>query len=49
MLDQFSQGEELKWELVLATNVIATLPRVLLFIVAGRYIMQGIAITGEKE
>ena len=33
----------------LAANVVATLPMVLLFVVAGRYIMQGIAITGEKE
>ena len=49
MLDQFGQGGELKWEFVLAANVIATLPMVLLFILAGRYIMQGIAITGEKE
>jgi len=49
VLDQFGQGGELKWELVLAANVVATLPMVLLFVVAGRYIMQGIAITGEKE
>ena len=49
VLDQFGQGGELKWELVLAANVVSTLPMVLLFIVAGRYVMQGIAITGEKE
>jgi len=49
VLDQFGQGGERQWELVLAANVLATLPMVLLFIVAGRYIMQGIAITGDKE
>lgn len=49
VLDQFGQGGEREWELVLAANVVATLPMLLLFIVAGRWLMQGIKVTGNKE
>ncbi len=34
---------------VLAANVIATVPMLLLFALCGRYVMQGITITGNKE
>lgn len=50
VLDQFGQGGERKWELVLAANVIATLPMLILFALFGRYVMQGITIGGgDKE
>ncbi len=49
VLDQFGQGGERQWEIVLAANVIATLPMVLLFVVAGRWVTSGISLTGSKE
>lgn len=49
VLDQFGQGGQMQWELVLAANVIATVPMVLLFALCGRYIMRGISITGNTE
>ena len=50
VLDQFGQGGEREWELVLAANVIATVPMVVLFIIGGRYVVQGITISsGDKE
>lgn len=49
VLDQFGQGGEREWEIVLAANVIATLPMVVLFIVAGRWVTKGISLTGSKE
>ncbi|MDP9443101.1 MAG: carbohydrate ABC transporter permease [Actinomycetota bacterium] len=49
VLDQFGQGGERQWEIVLAANVVATLPMLLLFVVAGRYFVRGISLTGSKE
>jgi multiple sugar transport system permease protein len=49
VLDQFGQGGEREWELVLAANVIATVPMVLLFIIGGRYVVQGITISGGDK
>ncbi len=50
VLDQFGQGGQREWELVLAANVIATVPMLVLFIVGGRYVVQGITISsGDKE
>lgn len=49
VLDQFGQGGERQWEIVLAANVIATLPMIILFILVGRWITQGIAFSGSKE
>lgn len=49
VLDQFGQGGQRELEIVLAANVIATVPMLLLFALCGRYIMQGITITGNKE
>jgi multiple sugar transport system permease protein len=45
VLDQFGQGGEREWELVLAANVIATLPMLLVLIVAGRYLTSGMQLT----
>jgi multiple sugar transport system permease protein len=48
VLDQFGQGGELKWEVVLAASVIATVPMIAVFAVGQRYFVQGIATTGRK-
>ncbi|HYH33514.1 MAG TPA: carbohydrate ABC transporter permease [Nocardioides sp.] len=45
VLDQFGQGGEREWELVLAANVVATLPMLLVLVVAGRYLTSGMALT----
>jgi multiple sugar transport system permease protein len=49
VLDQFGQGGEREWEIVLAANVVATVPMLLLFVIAGRYFVRGISLTGSKE
>jgi multiple sugar transport system permease protein len=49
VLDQFGQGGERQWEIVLAANVVATLPMLLLFILAGRYFTRGISLSADKE
>jgi multiple sugar transport system permease protein len=49
VLDQFGQGGERQWEIVLAANVVATIPMVILFIVAGRWITQGITFSGRED
>lgn len=48
VLDQFGQGGERKWEVVLAASVIATVPMVVAFFLGQRYFVQGIATTGRK-
>lgn len=48
LVDQFGQGGELQWEIVLAATVILTLPMVLIFFIAQRYFVEGIATTGSK-
>jgi multiple sugar transport system permease protein len=47
VLDQFGQGGEGEWEVVLAASVIATIPMLIVFLVAQRYFVQGIATTGR--
>lgn len=47
VLDQFGTGGESQWEVVLAASVIATLPMLVVFIVAQRYFVQGISTTGR--
>lgn len=49
VLDQFGQGGEREWEIVLAANVVATVPMLVLLILFGRYLTRGIAFTGSKE
>jgi multiple sugar transport system permease protein len=48
VLDRFGKGGELQWEVVLAASVVATVPMVLLFFVAQRYIVSGIATTAFR-
>jgi multiple sugar transport system permease protein len=47
VLDQFGKGGESQWEVVLAASVIATIPMVVVFLVAQRYFVQGISTTGR--
>ncbi|SDD11479.1 carbohydrate ABC transporter permease [Actinokineospora iranica] len=42
ILDQFGQGGEAEWEIVLAASVIATAPMILLFLLAQRYFVRGL-------
>lgn len=48
MLDQFGFGGEWHWELVVTASVITTLPMLVIFMVAQRQIIEGIATTGTK-
>jgi multiple sugar transport system permease protein len=48
ILDQFGQGGESKWEIVLTASAIATIPMIIAFFLAQRYIVEGIATTGRK-
>lgn len=48
VLDQFGQGGEMQWEIVLAASVIITIPMMIIFFLGQRYFMDGIATTGLK-
>jgi multiple sugar transport system permease protein len=48
ILDQFGQGGEGQWEVVLAASVIATVPMLVIFFLGQRYFVEGIATTGRK-
>jgi multiple sugar transport system permease protein len=48
LLDQFGQGGEMRWEIILAASVIATIPMVVIFFLAQRAFVEGIATTGSK-
>jgi multiple sugar transport system permease protein len=48
ILDQFGQGGEMQWEVVLAASVIVTVPIIIIFFLGQRYFMDGIATTGLK-
>ncbi len=48
ILDQFGQGGEMQWEVVLAASVIVTVPMIIIFFIGQRYFMDGIATTGIK-
>ncbi|MEP7294311.1 MAG: carbohydrate ABC transporter permease, partial [Chloroflexota bacterium] len=48
VLDQFGQGGEMQWEVVLAASVIVTVPMIIIFFLGQRYFMDGIATTGLK-
>ena len=43
VLDQFGQGGEGQWEVILAASVIATIPMLVVFLIAQRYFVQGIS------
>ncbi|SCG37237.1 carbohydrate ABC transporter permease [Micromonospora humi] len=48
ILDRFGYGGEQQWEIVLAGSVIATVPMIVLFFLAQRHFVEGIATTGRK-
>lgn len=48
VLDQFGQGGEMQWEVVMAASVIITIPMIVIFFLGQRYFMEGIATTGLK-
>jgi multiple sugar transport system permease protein len=48
LLDQFGQGGEMQWEIILAASVIATIPMIVIFFLAQRAFVEGIATTGSK-
>jgi multiple sugar transport system permease protein len=48
VLDQFGQGGEGQWEVVLAASVIATVPMLIIFFLGQRHFVEGIATTGRK-
>ena len=48
ILDQFGQGGEMQWEIVLAASVIVTVPMIIIFFLGQRYFMDGIATSGLK-
>ncbi|WP_225853638.1 carbohydrate ABC transporter permease [Micromonospora sp. AMSO31t] len=48
ILDRFGYGGEQQWEIVLAGSVIATVPMIILFFLAQRHFVEGIATTGRK-
>lgn len=48
ILDQFGQGGEMQWEIVMAASVIITVPMLIIFFLGQRYFMDGIATSGLK-
>jgi multiple sugar transport system permease protein len=48
ILDQFGNGGEMRWDIVLAASVIATIPMIVIFFLAQRSFVEGIATTGSK-
>jgi multiple sugar transport system permease protein len=48
LLDAFGYGGEMKWEVVLAASVIATVPLIVIFFLGQRYFVEGIATQGRK-
>jgi multiple sugar transport system permease protein len=48
LLDQFGNGGEFHWEIIVAASVITTVPMIILFFLGQRHFVQGIATTGSK-
>ncbi|TDC36102.1 carbohydrate ABC transporter permease [Micromonospora sp. 15K316] len=48
VLDRFGYGGEQQWEVVLAGSVVATVPMIILFFLAQRHFIEGIATGGRK-
>jgi multiple sugar transport system permease protein len=48
ILDQFGQGGEMQWEIIMAASVIITVPMLVIFFLGQRYFMDGIATSGLK-
>ncbi len=47
IVDQFGQGGEAQWEVVLAASVVTTVPMILLVLFAQRFFVEGINTTGR--
>lgn len=48
VLDRFGQGGEAQWELVMAASVVATVPMLVVFLVAQRHFLQGIVTQARR-
>jgi multiple sugar transport system permease protein len=48
VLDEFGQGGEMQWEIVIAALVISTIPMIMIFFAGQRYFVEGIATAGRK-
>ncbi len=48
MLDQFGFGGNWNWEIIVTASVITTIPMIILFFLAQRHFVEGIATTGAK-
>lgn len=48
VVDQFGQGGEYHWEIVMAASLIATVPMIIIFAFAQRFFIDGVATTGRK-
>lgn len=48
ILDQFGQGGELQWEIIMAATVIMTIPMIAIFFMGQRYFIEGLTTTGMK-
>lgn len=48
VIDTFGQGGEQHWEIIMAASLIATLPMIIIFALAQRHIIEGIAAQGRK-
>ncbi|HEV2885437.1 MAG TPA: carbohydrate ABC transporter permease [Jatrophihabitans sp.] len=49
VIDTFGNGGEQHWEIIMAASLIATVPLILLFAVAQKHIMDGIAAQGGRK
>jgi len=49
LLDQFGFGGNWNWEIVVTASVITTIPMIVLFFLAQRHFVEGIATTGAKN
>ncbi len=48
LVDQYGFGGEFRWEVLVTASVITTVPMVVLFFLAQRHFVEGIATTGSK-
>jgi multiple sugar transport system permease protein len=48
IVDQFGQNGEYHWEIVLAASLVATVPMIIIFAFAQRYVIQGVSTSGRK-
>ena len=48
ILDQFGQGGEMQWDIIMAATVVLTIPMILIFFMGQRYFIEGLTTTGMK-